>query len=71
MAAAISNTKLMQAINKNHEDTITRLTKLETALADVPQRVTALEQLKYQILGGVSVLTTIISLVVSYLRRHS
>lgn len=69
--AAVSNTKLMAAMHKNHEETITRLTKLETALYDIPQRVTALEHLKYQILGGVSVLTTIISLAVSYLRRHS
>lgn len=71
MATAVSNTKLMQAINKNHLETITRLTILETSLADIPARVTALEHLKYQVLGGVAVLSTMISIAIDWFRKHA
>lgn len=70
-ARQVSNASLSRQISDNHIDTVARLVSLETRLKDLPERVSALEHLKYQILGGVSVLTTIISLVVSYLRRHS
>jgi hypothetical protein len=47
-------------------ETRDRLIVLETTTARIPERVTALERMKWQILGGASV----ISAAVAYVLRH-
>lgn len=71
MARAVSNTALMDKLNSIHLETSNRLTSLETALSSLPERVTTLEHLKYQILGGVAVLSTLVTLAIDWFRKHA
>ena len=57
------HSKLMQAYIL---DSISRLVRIETIVEDIPKRVTALERFKWQLLGGVAV----VSAACSYIFRH-
>lgn len=47
-------------------DSTSRLVRIETIVEDIPKRVTALERFKWQLLGGVAV----ISGACSFIFRH-
>ena len=47
-------------------DSTSRLVRIETIVEDIPKRVTALERFKWQLLGGVAV----ISAACSFIFRH-
>lgn len=60
---------LNDTLTAQHLDVCQRLTKLETALTAVPERVSLLEQMKYKLIGALTVLSASISLLVSWLHR--
>ena len=47
-------------------DSTSRLVRIETIVADIPKRVSALEHFKWQLLGGVAV----VSAACSFIFRH-
>lgn len=60
---------LHERISRNHEDTIQRLTRLETALGDLPHRVRKLEKHRDRAVGVFSAVSAIIGAVVALLLR--
>lgn len=70
MARVVSNTQLRDLISGNHSETVQRLTKLETRLSDLPERVTALEHAKYAIGGAAAVISTAVSVAIAYWKKN-
>jgi hypothetical protein len=58
--------KHTQAVQSFMFDSTSRLVRIETLVEDIPKRVTALERFKWQLLGGVAV----ISAACSFIFRH-
>jgi hypothetical protein len=64
--------RITQIITTNHVETVQRLTKLETQLDGLPERVTLLEHMKFKVMGMAAAIGALFAAAVELFKiRHS
>lgn len=62
--------RLAEIITENHLETVERLTRVETQITGIPERVTDLEHFKYKLLGINTALSVFAAGAVAFFKRH-